>query len=64
MQDVRDAVENDDPEPAVARHLEKLTRILSAAGALVGGGTGIVQAIKALARELGSAGGGVLGWLP
>lgn len=55
------------PEPsreAVRARLERLTSMLSAAGAFVGAGAGLIGPLTTLARWLGPAGATVLHMLP
>ena len=54
------------PQPdrsRVARGLERLTRLLSATGALVGAGAALVEPLRGLAGWLGELGAPVLGLL-
>lgn len=58
-----DLAAGDARRESFAGRLERVTRLLSGAGALVGAGAALVGPITALAQWLGPLGGGVLGVL-
>jgi hypothetical protein len=60
-----DALRSEQPDrPRFARALERLTRLLAAAGSLASGGAALLGPLHALAGWLGALGAPILGLLP
>src|SRR6266568_905334 len=60
-----DALRSERPDrPRFARALERLTRLLAAAGSLASGGAALLAPLHALAGWLGALGAPILGLLP